>query len=193
MEVRSGSVVVESGTGSGSFSHSIARAIGKTGKLWTFDFHEARATQAMKEFEEHGLADIVTAQCRDVCNTGFGLDKVADAVFLDLPSPWLAISHAKDVLREDRPTRIACFSPCMEQVQRTLPELYNHGFNEVEMFELILRPIEVEEIEMIKPSEEQQSGQKRKPTETIPMAKHKADIKGHTSYLYFASLLPKPQ
>ena len=193
LEVGHGSIVVESGTGSGSFSHSIARAIGKTGHLYTFDFHEARAAQAQGEFRDHGLDASVTAACRDVCNTGFGLEGIADAVFLDLPSPWLAIAHAKAALKKDRPTRVACFSPCMEQVQRTLPELASHGFSEIEMYEVVLRPLEVEEIQVAGlPDQDGGSvaGRKRPLAQTMPMAKHKAEIKGHTSYLYFASLLP---
>lgn len=79
LDIRFGSIVVESGTGSGSFSHSLARAVGRTGRLHTFDFHESRAEMARREFQEHGLGDIVTAQCRDVCNDGFGLVDVADA------------------------------------------------------------------------------------------------------------------
>lgn len=82
LEVGGGSVVVESGTGSASFSHSIARAVAAGGHLYTFDFHEARVAQAEQEFAEHGLADIVTVKYRDVCNTGFGLDSVADAGIL---------------------------------------------------------------------------------------------------------------
>lgn len=195
LDVREGSVVVESGTGSGSFSHSAARAIGATGHLYTFDFHRARAEQAQREFSAHGLAARVTAECRDVCADGFGRPGAADAVFLDLPSPWLAIPHAKAALRRDRATRIACFSPCMEQVQRTVPELIAHGFHDVEMVEIVLRPLEVEEIE-IRPTmgrstgEPPSLGQKRSLGTAMLAAKHRADIKGHTSYLYFASLAP---
>ena len=34
------------GTGSGSFSHSVLRTIGSTGHLWSYEFHEVRATKA---------------------------------------------------------------------------------------------------------------------------------------------------
>lgn len=34
------------GTGSGSFSHSAARTIGKTGRLYSYEFHEDRFKQA---------------------------------------------------------------------------------------------------------------------------------------------------
>ena len=50
---------------------------------------------ARKEFERHKLGDLVTVKQRDVCQNGFDLENVADAVFLDLPHPWDAIPHAK--------------------------------------------------------------------------------------------------
>lgn len=101
LEVRPGAVVVESGTGSGSLSHYFLRALKPTGHLHTFDFHEARADQARDEFKRHGLGDFVTVYHRDVCNLGFTseLDGVADAVFLDLPSPDLAVPHAFKALK----------------------------------------------------------------------------------------------
>ena len=44
-----GSTVIEAGTGSGSFSHSVARTVGKRGKLYSYEFHEARAEKARIE------------------------------------------------------------------------------------------------------------------------------------------------
>lgn len=65
---------------------------------------------------------LITVQCRDVCGKyveghgGFdrSLDNGIDAVFLDLPEPWLALEHAKRALKPGR--SICCYSPCIEQV-----------------------------------------------------------------------------
>lgn len=44
--VRTNPLDMWAGTGSGSFSHSVARTIGPSGKLWSYEFHEARANKA---------------------------------------------------------------------------------------------------------------------------------------------------
>ncbi|TFK23065.1 GCD14-domain-containing protein [Coprinopsis marcescibilis] len=142
--IRKGSRVIEAGTGSASFSHSVARTIGSTGKLYSFEFHEQRAAKAQEEFERHGMSSFVTLQHRNVCKDGFSdvVDEV-DAVFLDLPAPWEAIPHAKKALRKDHPARICCFSPCIEQVLRTVTALNEAGFTGITTYETLLRPIEV--------------------------------------------------
>lgn len=89
-----------SGTGSGSLSHAILRCVVPNGHLHTFDFHQQRVEIVTKEFKDHGLSQWVTVKQRDVCKEGFGIDKLADSVFLDLPSPWLAVKHAACALKK---------------------------------------------------------------------------------------------
>uniref|UniRef100_A0A8C6FL77 tRNA (adenine(58)-N(1))-methyltransferase n=1 Tax=Moschus moschiferus TaxID=68415 RepID=A0A8C6FL77_MOSMO len=99
LELRPGSVVCESGTGSGSVSHAIIRTIAPTGHLHTVEFHQQRAERAREEFQEHRVGRWVTVLNQDVCRSGFGVSHVADAVFLDIPSPWEAVGHAWDALK----------------------------------------------------------------------------------------------
>ena len=81
------------GTGSGSLSHAITRTIAPNGHLFTYEFHEKRSQIAKyirdskvitfcdfrDEFDAHGLSDIVTVKCSDVCQEGFGLQDRVDA------------------------------------------------------------------------------------------------------------------
>lgn len=130
LELKPGSVVVESGTGSASLSHALIRTVYPNGHLHTFEFHQQRAETAKKEFIEHGLGDYVTVYNRDVCNDGFGVENLADAVFLDLPSPWKALQSAKNALKFEG-GRLCSFSPCIEQVQKVTQELTQLGFTDI--------------------------------------------------------------
>lgn len=145
LDLKAGSIVVESGTGSGSLSHAIIRAIAPTGHLHTFDFHQQRVEIVTKEFFDHGLEMFVTAKQRDACKDGFDLEDTADAVFLDLPNPWLAISHAVKALKNSG-GRICTFSPCIEQTQKTCEALVAKGFKCIETMECLQREFQVKNI-----------------------------------------------
>ncbi|KAG6831024.1 hypothetical protein H0H87_006513 [Tephrocybe sp. NHM501043] len=92
------------------------------------------------------MNDIVTLTHRNVCKDGFTVEDTVDSVFLDLPAPWEAVDHAKKALRKDRTTRICCFSPCMEQVLRTVNALNDAGFTDITMYETLLRPVDVSHV-----------------------------------------------
>lgn len=64
LEIKPGSIVIESGTGSGSLSHNFIRAVKPLGHLHTFDFHEQRCDIARQEFANHGLNDFVTVSAK---------------------------------------------------------------------------------------------------------------------------------
>ncbi|QPG76845.1 hypothetical protein FOA43_004239 [Brettanomyces nanus] len=139
MNVIGGSRVIEAGTGSGSFTHAFARNVGQSGRIFTYEFHEARYKQAVQEFGDHGLNDMVVVTHRDVCSQGFVItqEKIdADSVFLDLPSPWDAIPHLDEVISQKRQVDICCFSPCVEQVMKTVESLHENGWTQVEMTEV---------------------------------------------------------
>ncbi|KAJ2742111.1 tRNA (adenine-N(1)-)-methyltransferase catalytic subunit trm61, partial [Coemansia pectinata] len=215
LDLKPGKVVIESGTGSGSFSHSLARTIAPTGHLYTFEYHELRVETAKKEFIEHNLTDIVTIEHRDVLANGFGKVGIADAVFLDLPAPWDAVAAAKEALRRDTIGRVCSFSPCIEQVQRTALALDEHGFADIRMYECLVKDYEVRTLPM-PDIEEAINGQKvnfklnkndrkkRKlesgantPTgengssSEVMLSKPTDQARGHTSYLTFAILAPE--
>ncbi|ORX53670.1 tRNA methyltransferase complex GCD14 subunit [Hesseltinella vesiculosa] len=213
LDMKPGSRVLECGTGSGSFSHSIARTIAPTGKLYTFEYHEQRTQVAQKEFDDHGLSDLIVLQQRDVCKDGFGLEDAVNAVFLDLPAPWEAIASAKKAFKQHRTGKICTFSPCIEQVSRSVQALYDHGFVDITMYECLsrdhdvssMRKITFEEAiaaakakEPISVREPKSKSLKRKADadDTTPkylISKAPVDCRGHTSYLTFATFLPAIQ
>lgn len=113
--VRPGSVIIEAGAGSGSFTHAAVRAAysgypdgreldegeapraKRFGKVWSFEFHKERAGKLKEEIQAHGLDGLVQITHKDVCKDGFLVpgdnegdmkSPQANAVFLDLPAPW---------------------------------------------------------------------------------------------------------
>ncbi|OAV99969.1 hypothetical protein PTTG_11829, partial [Puccinia triticina 1-1 BBBD Race 1] len=155
LNIKPGSYVIEAGTGSGSFSHSIARTIGPGGKLFSFEFHEERHAKAAAEFQAHGLISSVGGPIqlahRNVIRDGFGdLDVKVDSVFLDLPAPWDALEESKRVMNRSQLSRICCFSPCIEQVQKTCQTLESLGFSDIIMFETLVRTHEPVSVTMPK-------------------------------------------
>ncbi|XP_038130287.1 tRNA (adenine(58)-N(1))-methyltransferase catalytic subunit TRMT61A [Cyprinodon tularosa] len=202
LELKPGSVVCESGTGSGSLSHAILRTIAPTGHLHTVEFHQQRAEKVVEEFKEHRVDHLVTVRNQDVCKDGFGVTGVADAVFLDIPSPWEAVGHAKAAMKKHG-GRLCSFSPCIEQVQRTCEALTEQGFEEIRTLEVLLRVHNVRDVTLQlpdfgpDPSSSQASPQAmegastaaspnqtslRIKTTTLPR-----EMPGHTGYLTFAT------
>ncbi|KAM6961058.1 tRNA (adenine(58)-N(1))-methyltransferase catalytic subunit TRMT61A [Aplochiton taeniatus] len=193
LELKPGSVVCESGTGSGSLSHAILRSVAPTGHLHTVEFHGQRAEKAAEEFGEHGVAHLVTVRNQDVCKDGFGVTAVADAVFLDIPSPWEAITHAKAALKRQG-GRVCSFSPCIEQVQRTCQALSDQGFEELSTLEVLLRVHDVRAVSLPLPDFGPEDGSvevlSSPPNQASALCKTTTtpkEMAGHTGYLTFAT------
>lgn len=198
LELSPGCVVIESGTGSGSLSHALIRAVKPSGHLYTFDFHQNRADLAKQEFQEHGLSDYVTVQSSDVCENGFGedLNGKADAVFLDLPHPWLAIPNAIKAFK-DNGGRICSFSPCIEQVQRSCAVLTELGFEEIETMELLqtqysvqTRQLNVVNFDFVKKPKDGHEEKTEKEVSKCVTAVVPNSLPGHTGFLTFATYPP---
>lgn len=147
--IRPGSIVIESGTGSGAVSYSISRTIAPTGHLHSYEFNEHRYHTARVEFQKNNLlSKFVTVYHRDVCTNGF-TDNIkchsVDAIFLDLPEPHLTIKYATKLLKLN--SRIASYSPCIEQTQRMVQELEQYNFHSVQTYEYRLQEYYVDEVE----------------------------------------------
>ncbi len=160
IRARPGTRIIEAGAGSGSFSHASARAVyngypknetDTKGKVFSFEFNEDRYHKMAEEIESHSLTGIVQIQHRDVYRDGFMVDGKspdATAVFLDLPAPWKALQHlsrrsGSSPLDPKQSAHICTFSPCIEQVSRTVTELRTLGWTDVDMVEISQRRLNV--------------------------------------------------
>jgi tRNA (adenine57-N1/adenine58-N1)-methyltransferase len=71
---------------------------------------------------------------------------------LDLPNPWLAVPYAAYVIKPA--CRIATYSPCVEQSQRTILALEKAGFHSITTQEFRRREYYVDEIDIEGPPTE---------------------------------------
>jgi tRNA (adenine57-N1/adenine58-N1)-methyltransferase catalytic subunit len=160
-----GATVVESGLGSGSLTLALLRAVGQTGQVICYEkradmippavtnisgFSEPldrRAIASRLDAGECDAADAVAALSaappnlivreRDIYD---GIEeREVDRLILDLSEPWRVFPHALEVLRPG--ATIACYSPSIIQVQRTVEELEaTRGFAQIEPLEVLYRP-----------------------------------------------------
>ncbi|OXU22446.1 hypothetical protein TSAR_009502 [Trichomalopsis sarcophagae] len=199
LDLAPGSIVIETGTGSGSLSHSLIRTIRPNGHLHTFDFHEQRVLLAQEEFKSHGIDEFVTVRHRDVCTEGFGdeLEHKADAVFLDLPHPWLTIDFAVKSLKK-KGGKLCSFSPCIEQVQRTCTKLSSAGFIGIETFECLQRELTVQQknlnildLASLKTKTDEPVKKFEDPPAKLITVAHPSSTPGHTGFITIATLPPE--
>ncbi|KAI3645771.1 hypothetical protein MP228_008699 [Amoeboaphelidium protococcarum] len=202
LNLQPGSVVVESGTGSASLTHYFSSVVGDEGRVYTFEYHEKRAETARLELEQHGLSHNVVVTHRDVCQDGFAIDsniddqdalstrnRRVDAVFLDLPEPWRALGHAKSLMKYN--ARVCCFSPCIEQVQKTVQAMAQLNFIDMKTVECLEQSHKVEQ-ETIHNVEDIVYGRTSSVDQTkkhiIVTKPAYREFKGHTAFLTFATM-----
>ncbi|KAK2010493.1 tRNA methyltransferase complex GCD14 subunit [Colletotrichum eremochloae] len=131
----------------------------RKGKVFSFEFNKDRYEKMQEEIEAHALQGIVQLTHRDVYNGGFlvdGKSPEAESVFLDLPAPWEALRHLSrrkpaapqkedeaaapaewvSPLNPKKSVYICTFSPCIEQVQKTINTMRTMGWVDIDMVEI---------------------------------------------------------
>lgn len=162
--VCAGSVVVESGTGSGALTSILSRAVGPSGHVYTYEIREDMYKDAKKNLEKLALVDNITMYNSDII-AGIHETEV-DAVLLDLATPWEVVDIAHKALKPSR--FIMSYSPTIEQVMKTCKALGDSGkWGLVKTLETFQREIMVRE------------GKTRPTTWMV----------GHTGYMTFARAL----
>lgn len=115
-------------------------------------------------------------------------DQLCDAIFIDLPSPWLVVKHAKRVLR--RNGSFVSFSPCIEQLHETRKILKENGFIQIRCFENLYRTYSFVKQSTITVPKQGVKRELLQPLEMtnkeITIASSKADMRGHTGFLLMA-------
>ncbi len=137
-DIYPGLTVVEAGLGSGALSIALLRAIGPTGRLYTYERvpdaivrAKRNIAQAMGETPNHTVYEEV-----DIYD---GIREAqVDRVVLDLPEPWRVLPHCKEVVKPGG--GVAMYVPTTQQMQETAEALYRvGGFIEFKAMEILER------------------------------------------------------
>ena len=131
-----GRVVIEAGTGSGGMTIALSWFSGPTGHVHTFEAREEFHRLARRNLTCAGLGDNVTLHCRDIAD-GFGDVRDADALFLDVRTPWEYLRHIPAAVSPG--AALAFLVPTVDQVSRLLLGLEQGPFDDVEVCEILVR------------------------------------------------------
>lgn len=142
-DIGPGMTVVEAGTGSGSLTMALLRAVGPDGKVVSVDRrgdHQRHAAAAIETFFG-GLPESLDLREGDVEDVI--ADVRPDRIVLDVPEPWHSIPLAIDHMANGGV--FCCYLPTVPQVQETRERLgRSRRFAEVGTFEILLREWAVE-------------------------------------------------
>ncbi len=163
MRIAPGCRVVEAGSGSGGLALIFAQAVSPTGRVYSYEVRPEIQQLARINLEQLGLAEFVEFKLRDI-SAGFD-ERNADALFLDVPTPWDYLEQAHAALGGGG--FLGSILPTTNQVSRLIGALEEANFGMIEVEELLLRQY------------------KAVPARLRPMDRMVA----HTGYLIFARAL----
>jgi tRNA (adenine57-N1/adenine58-N1)-methyltransferase len=138
-DVYPGARVFEAGTGSGSLTLALLRAVGPKGTVHTFDVRQDFHDKAIRNIERFCGGDpsygTLDARIADVYEDT--LDVEADRAVLDLTEPWRALPNVERCLRPGG--ILCCYMPTTTQVQRLADALTPDRWALTKTFETLHR------------------------------------------------------
>jgi tRNA (adenine57-N1/adenine58-N1)-methyltransferase len=135
LSIQPGVTVVEAGTGSGGLTLALARIVGSTGRVISYELRPEMQHLARKNLDKVGLAGSVEFKLKDI-EAGFD-ESDADSLFLDVPEPSRYLAQAAAALRGGG--FFGTLVPTVNQVVRLLGALRDQPFGVIEVEELLLR------------------------------------------------------
>jgi tRNA (adenine57-N1/adenine58-N1)-methyltransferase len=140
-----GASVLEAGTGSGALTLALARAVGASGAVISYELradHHARAVENIAAWYD-SLGDKpenLELRLGDVFE-GVSEDRL-DRMVLDLPEPWRTIGTTTESLAPGG--ILCCYLPTIPQVQETVEAMRRTGFGLLTTLEGLVRTWNVE-------------------------------------------------
>lgn len=139
-DIYPGATVIEAGTGSGSLTLALARAVGAHGQVISYEMRDDHRAQAAANLEawyqnEGDKPENVELRSGDIFE-GMA-DRGATRMVLDLPEPWRAVGAATESLVEGG--ILCCYLPTVPQVAQTVEAMRCGRFALMKTFEALIR------------------------------------------------------
>ncbi len=139
-DVHPGATIVEAGTGSGSLTLALSRAVGAEGRVISYEIredHHDQAVQNIASWYEGSGGKPENLELR-VGNVFEGVPETdVDRMIFDLPEPWHAIGTASESLA---PGGIfCCYLPTIPQVSQTVEAMRKARFSFLTTLEGLVR------------------------------------------------------
>lgn len=135
LSLRSGSHIIEAGTGSGALTIALAWAVAPGGMVYTYETRADNFNTASENLRRAGLLPYVKMHQESI---GEGFHQTgADAVFLDVRTPWSFLDQVRAALRPGG--FFASLLPTTNQVSELLLGLEATGFADIEVEEVLVR------------------------------------------------------
>ncbi len=141
-DVFPGATVVEGGIGSGALTLALLRAVGKEGKVISYEIREDFACQALANIERFmGKVNNLFIKMKNIYE---GIDeREVDRVILDVPEPWNVVAHATKALKNGG--FFLSYIPTAIQLKKVVDKMRESGaFTSIQPIEVLIRPWNVE-------------------------------------------------
>ncbi len=136
LDLGPGSRVIEIGSGSGAMTQALVGAVLPGGAVFSYDRREDFLELAERNCRLAGVRTGVEFRAR---GAGEELEPDVDAVFCDIPEPWVELQVIGEALRGSG--RFAAGTPTYNQAERLAVALGEHGFALVRTVEILVREI----------------------------------------------------
>lgn len=135
--IRSGSNVIESGVGNGTFTAHLLWFLTDRGRLTSVDISDKSLNSAKRTLSQYFDLKNWNSVIGDIRE--FNTEEQYDTAFLDIPDPWNAVSSMQKIIKPGG--SLVVYSPNYNQIEKAVTEMNKNSFHLIETTELLKRNI----------------------------------------------------
>lgn len=135
LNIKSGSQILEIGTGSGAMTLVFSAIVGPEGKVVTIEKEERHYKSAKKNIERFSMFNNITMINSDILDYN---GSAFESIFIDVREPWHYIGHITELAKPS--ATLGMIVPTTNQISEILKAFDEHkGLGNIEICEIMLR------------------------------------------------------